>query len=328
MPIHPFRFAALGLLVTFPAQALIFYGTGDPSHNITDPGDGSGWQWQIQYGAALATPIAADYMITASHVAGGAGTTVSYQGQLFTTTAAWSSPTSDLTILKVDHPFPTWAPLYRGADELGKTLTVFGRGTQRGDPVDVPGASPTSLRGWLWGTSDNQMRWGQNIVSDIEDLSPQGLGKVLSANFDRISTPGDPTTGGGLPEEATLSNGDSGGGVFIQEDGVWKLAGLNYGVVTGWRFTPSDPSSFQAAVFDAGGLYLNGFGTIPDAVQDVSAEWVATRISSNLQWIDSVVPESQVPAWLWLGLPAVAGMDAWRRRQAKKEPSRRFPDPE
>ena len=299
-----------------PAWGLIFYGTGDPTHNTTDPGDGSGWQWQIQYGGVLATPIGADYMITARHVGGGVGDVVSYQGELYTTTAAWRSPDSDLAIFKVDHPFHSWAPLYRGSDEAGKTLTVFGRGTQRGDTVNVPGASPTSLRGWLWGASDNQMRWGQNVVSGIEDLSGQGLGSVLSADFDRISTPGDPTTGGGLTDEATLSTGDSGGGVFIQDGAVWKLAGLNYGVVTGWRFTPLDSLSFQAAVFDAGGLYLNGYGPIPDAMQDISAEWVATRVSSNLQWIDSVVPEAAIPAWPWTVLLALAGAGAIRRRRS------------
>ena len=75
---------------SLPARGLIFYGTGDPSHNVTDPGDGSGWQWEIQYGAVLATAIAPEYMITARHVGGGAGTVVSYQGQLYTTTAAWN----------------------------------------------------------------------------------------------------------------------------------------------------------------------------------------------------------------------------------------------
>ena len=322
-PNHPLPLAGRVLLAivgmsALPAWGLIFYGTGDPSHNTTDPGNGSGWQWQIQYGNTLATPIGADYLITARHVAGGIGDVISYQGELYTTTATWRSPDSDLAIFKVDHPFHTWAPLYRGSDEAGKTLTVFGRGTQRGDPVNVPGASPTSLRGWLWGATDNQMRWGQNVVSGIEDLAAQGLGSVLAANFDRISVPGDTTTGGGLAEEATLSVGDSGGGVFVQDGGVWKLAGLNYGVVTGWRFTPLDGSSFQAAVFDAGGLYLNGYGSIPDSVQDIPAEWVATRISSNLQWIDSVVPESPVPTWAWVALPAAAGFQAWRRLRRQR----------
>ena len=307
--------AMILVAVPQPARALIFYSTGDPSHNVTDPGDGSGWQWEIQYGSVLATAIAPEYMITARHVGGAPGAVVSFQGQTYTTTAAWNSPNSDLTLMKVDHPFPTWAPLYQGSDEAGKTLTVFGRGTLRGDEVDVPGASPTANRGWLWGSTDFQTRWGQNVVSAIEDASAQGLGSLLGADFDRVSTPGDTTTAGGLPDEVTLSNGDSGGGVFIQENGTWKLAGINYGVVTGWRFTPTDGSSFQAAVFDAGGLYLDGFGSIPDAVKDIPAEWVATRISSNVEWINSIVgvPETPVSLPGLISLLSIAGLAAYQR---------------
>lgn len=305
------------IATTLPAQALIFFGSGDSTHNTTDPGDGSGWQWQIQYENALATAIAPEFFITAKHVFQGVGGTIHYEGQAFTTVAAWSSPTSDLTILKVDHPFSSWAPLYQGSDEVGKTLTVFGRGTQRGDPVNVAGASTTTLRGWVWGTPDYQQRWGQNVVSSVEDYTGQRLGKMLSAGFDRVSTPGDPTTAGGLAEEATLSTGDSGGGVFIREGGQWKLAGINFGVVTGWRFNQNDATGFNAAIFDSGGLYLDNFGSISEVANDVPANWLSTRISDNLGWINGViaVPEPPATAWILTLVPAIAAM-ATRRRKA------------
>lgn len=81
------------------------------------------------------------------------------------------------------------------------------------------------------------------------------------------------------------------------------------------RCTRLDSLSFQAAVFDAGGLHLNGYRPIQDAMQDISAEWVATKVSSNLQWIDDVVPEAVIPGWARIALPARAGPGAMRRRR-------------
>ena len=272
-------------LAAQPVHAVIFLSTGDPTHNTTDPGDGSGWQYEGGFDGVLGTAVAPNYFLTAKHVGGGIGDTFNYNGTSYTTINKFSSPTSDLTLWQVSGTFSSYAPLYSGSDEVGKQLVVIGRGTQRGAEVNVPGASPTDLRGWLWGNGDGVQRWGQGRVGDTANLGT-GLGQVLAVPFDRNS---------GLPDMATLSNGDSGGGVFIQEGGVWKLAGINYGVETGFRYSAGG-TNINAAVFDAGGLYYNsgsGFQLVPDQSSDVPASWVATRISANQSWIQGItaVPE-------------------------------------
>lgn len=74
-----------------------------------------------------------------------------YAGNTFTTTAQFDHPTADLTLWRVGGTFSSYAPLYTGTDEVGKSLVLFGRGAVRGAEVNVAGASPTDLRGWRWG---------------------------------------------------------------------------------------------------------------------------------------------------------------------------------
>lgn len=303
--------ALLAALATQPAHAVIFVSTGDPTHNTTDPGDGSGWQYEGRWSGVLGTAVAPNFFLTAKHVGGGIGDSFGYDGSSYTTVAKFDSPTSDLTLWQVSGTFSNYAPLFSGSNEAGKELTVIGRGTERGDAVTVPGASPTDLRGYLWGPNTGVERWGRGYVGSTGNYGP-GLGQMLSVPFDRNS---------GLSDIATLSNGDSGGGVFIQEGGVWKLAGINYGVETGFR-TSSGGTTFNAAIFDAGGLYFNfqdgnGFQAVPDQPVDIAASWVATRISSNQAWIEGItaVPEPLEGA---LVIGGGLGLFALGRRLARR----------
>jgi hypothetical protein len=278
-------------LAGLSARAVIFLSSGDPSHNTTDPGNGSGWQYEGQWSSFLGTAIAPNYFLTAKHVSGTVGDPFNYGGTTYTTTAKFNSPTSDLTLWQVGGTFSSYAPLYTGSDEVGKNLVVIGRGTQRGAEVNVPGASVSNLRGWLWGSGDAVQRWGQNTVIDTVDYGGS-LGPMIVATFDRNNP---------LADVATLSSGDSGGGVFIQEGGIWKLAGINYGVETGFR-TTAGGSTFNAAIFDAGGLFFDfqdghGFQQVTDQTGDVSAGWVASRISANSSWINGIIAVPEPVNW-------------------------------
>lgn len=92
----------------------------------------------------------------------------------------------------------------------------------------------------------------------------------------------------GLPNEAHLSVGDSGGAVFIDDGGVWKLAGINYDV-DGAFYTASDASGgFLAALFDERGFYDENLRFVTRSTL-VPSGFYASRISSQVAWIDSVV---------------------------------------
>lgn len=287
---------------TSPASAVLLYSTAqrntDPPGSLANrpawngPLDGgdprqlldSGWQWQGSFSGFLGTAIAPQYFITAKHIGGSVGSIFSYQGTNYTTINSWASPNSDLRIWQVNQTFSDWAPLYDAnvdGSEVNKSLVVIGRGSQRGEEVRVGGV----LKGWKWGADDRIQAWGENVVSAIYDGSSQGLGDLLGFDFNA----------GAGPNEAALSIGDSGGGLFIQSGGVWKLAGINYGVEGPWRINPGD-TPFQAAIFDASGLYL-GNNSSPET--SGSGTSYATRISFNLAWIQSVIgPISPAPAMI------------------------------
>jgi hypothetical protein len=275
------------------ASAVILHSTGDPARNTTPPTGAltnSGWQYQGQWGAYLGTPISPKHFLAAGHVGGAVGDPFIFRGVTYITTAMADDPNSDLRIWRICGEFPDFAPVYDGLSELGQTLVVFGRGTQRGGPVVVSDLFGPTTKGWFWGPADGVQRWGANVVSAIingDNIVPLtgtlggSVGDMLQATFDA----------NGLAEEAHLSVGDSSGGVFIQDGGVWKLAGINYGVEALFN-TNNLGAGFLAAVPDKGGLYSGGQGNwqqMPDLPADVPSALYATRVASNLGWIRSVL---------------------------------------
>lgn len=278
-------------LALSPARGILFDSTSDPNFNTTAPGGalaGSGWQFEGQWSSFLGTPIAPQYFITAAHVGGNVGDIFTFGGLQYTTTAMFNSPNSDLRIWQVSGTFPTFAPLYTASDEVGKSLVVFGRGTQRG--TNEPQAG--QLHGWLWGSSDNVQRWGTNVVSSITTGTPQ-QGDFLTAAFDHNFS----------LTEADLSGGDSGGAVFIQDAlGTWELAGINYGIDSPYSLDASGSNPFNADLFDQSGYFLKNDQTGVWEPQSGPGHFYATRISSNSGWILSVIPEPNISILIVCGL--------------------------
>lgn len=282
------------------SHAVLFYGTDDAGHNTTAPTGifaDSGWQYEGQYGAYLGTIIAPQYFITAQHF-GTQGSTFTHSG-IFTGgsdviynidlaansgVGYWDIAGTDLRIFKVNELFPYYAPLYTGSLEIGLSMVTNGRGGPRGTEVLVGG----DVHGWEHSSPDGIARWGSNTVSGVYTSV---LGDLLTANFSAIGT----------AEEASLSGGDSGGGVFVNDGGIWKLAGVNYSV--DGRFdtnnTPGDGSDFDAALFDRGGLYQGsdafGWSYIADLPLDNPSSMYASRISTSSVEIMTItaVPEPQ-----------------------------------
>jgi hypothetical protein len=269
----------------------------DPGRNTTAPTDpalNSLWDLEGGWRGFIGTPIAPHYFVTAEHVGGGAGDLFGFAGKLYTATAVYDDPNTDLRIVHVNGTLPTFATLYTGSSEAGKTAFIVGHGTQRGDPVV---AQDTLAKGWKWGPGDGVQSWGQNVI-DLATGAGAGFGDVIAYDFDA----------NGIPNEATVSAGDSGGGVFINDNGTWKLAGVTLGVDAGPFSITGDPHDpgFQAAIYDKRGLYGGGtfnpstgtytWNLISNGIVPQPTLASASRISTNLSFINNTlaIPE---PTW-------------------------------
>jgi hypothetical protein len=296
-------FLGLVLFVPSPVGAVLIIGptdsNGDPTggQNLSAPTGalaGSGWDlegtWQTDF---TGIPIAPNYFITAGHVGGQVGDTFVLNGVDFTTTAAFGPPdNSDLVIWKVNGTFSSYAPVYSGSNELNQQLVTFGRSGGDG-PMSSNG---TPLNGWQWSpTLTGALSWGSNTVSFAGNIDVNGVtNQYLTFNFDK-------TLG---PNTGALAAGDSGGGVFIQVNGVWTLAGINESATGPYNTVPgnSPSTTFNASLYDSTGLFFDGT-TQPATGPSIS---LATRLSTESDWISSVtgiaVPEPGASVLLAFGL--------------------------
>jgi hypothetical protein len=266
----------LGAAILFATSAvvdgIILYRTGDPSANTTAPVGtlaNSGWQYEGTFGDYLGTVIAPQYFITAGHI--GDFDTFSFQGKSYNVVSSFDDPSSDLRLWKVSGTFPIFAPLQGHSDEVGGHIVAIGRGTQRGTEHIID----SILRGWNWGATDKVQRWGENIVADVRQLVPGQ--DQLYCLFDKE----------GLPDECHISSGDSGGGVFVQDGSIWRLAGVNFDADS-FAQDPDGTGIYQAALFDERGVYLPD-GTFVTGDSPVPSGFYSTRISSRIDWIVSIV---------------------------------------
>jgi hypothetical protein len=257
-----------------PGEGIILLRTGDPGANTAEPTGplaNSGWQYEGTFGSFLGTAIAPHYFVTARHL-GVVSDRFFYHGFNYAVLRSFEDSGSDLRIFEVAETFPIFAPLYPRGDEIGRHLVVIGRGTRRGPENVLNGAT----RGWDWGASDSVQRWGENVVTEIRQLS--GFGEMLYAVFDQ----------GGLPDEAHLSAGDSGGAVFLEDGGVWKLAAINTDVDGPFYSGPGANGLFFASLFDERGRYTAD-GTLIGGNAPVPSGFYSSRISSRLDWIYSII---------------------------------------
>ncbi len=119
-------------------------------------------------------------------------------------------PLPDLPLLKI----ATRAP--RAGDEI----LMIGFGRLRGDPIEwgPPGNRKTAF-GW---TEDGEKRWGTNRVVDAEKWLRQSQYRTISFStyFDAVDDENS------TAHEASATVGDSGGAIFMKQDGQWLLVGL------------------------------------------------------------------------------------------------------
>ncbi len=302
------------ILSAVPARAVIVF--PDPGRNLesTTPDPYNLGSLEGQYGNFTATPISADYAITAAHVSS-ADPVVLINGTYYHVAETIKSSDSDLQLLRIDGTsnstgttildpnarFSSYAPIYSSGNELNDlNIIVFGRGVGRGAEVTLD----NTPKGWLWdyNQNDHALSWGLNTVSQIIPNATDGqtqLGDLIAFNFTK--------------DGCTLAANDSGGGVFINDHGVWKLAGINFGV-DGPYYVKDSNGNYQpvfsnsgglAALYDQSGYYVkDGNNYIPVSGPQSS---YATRLASasNLAFLSRYVPVPEPGSLTLLAFGAV-----------------------
>lgn len=228
----------------------------------------------------LGTPIDATHFITAQHIGIALTDTITFtEGPnvgSYSIVSWGDDPGSDLRIVKIAGTFADWVHLYGSGTETNKTATIFGRGGAPQTSVYI-GAG---LKGWTATASDGQISWGRNVVAG-----------TLGSNqiYARVEI-------NGLPQEAGLTSGDSGGPWFAPDgQGYLRLIGISYAASGPYRYDVAGAPSgtpFEAALVDMGGLWVGTGGSaafVAENPVNIPSQIIASRISDRISWISTQI---------------------------------------
>lgn len=309
--------AALGIAFTaLPSSAVIIIGSSAGNTSApADAGLATRWGQVGNFSSFMGTPIASQYFVTAKHLGNLTGQSITFpDSSSYTTTALFTDPNSDLAIYQISGSFPSdkIVPMYAGGFTANQSMTIFGRGRSRTDTAVVGEASGggTENKGWTWGAFTGNRSWGTNTLDGIADGG--AAGPQLAYEFDFSAG----------ANEGILATNDSGGPVFMQDAGEWRLAGINYAVgPVNVRESAAGPT-LSAAVYDYGGLYLDVGGTwtlqSPTGPDKPAASY-SSSIPANSAWISSVITVPEPGAWgLLVSAGAVGVVFRWRRRALRR----------
>lgn len=114
----------------------------------------------------------------------------------------------DIALIELAKPVEDVQPvqLYRGGDELGRAVGIFGKGATGTSRTGAAADAPHRTR----------LRRAYNRITSAK-------GQWLDYKFDCGSD--------ALPLEGVMGGGDSGGPVLIRDRGVWMLAGVSKGLI-------------------------------------------------------------------------------------------------
>lgn len=296
----------LALLV--PQSALAIMGGSGIDANTTDSpwaGVGSITTGSGTFSGAL---IGDGYVLTAAHVVAGQVNTpgnvhfnLNYGGDLTQSISAaaiyvfpgYNGTTSgsngvwhdDLAVVKLSTPAPLGVPVYGlagSAPGQGTTITLVGYGGAGDGSSGITAGSNAKIK-----------RVGENRVDAllVDDDGGSAM-EILGFDFDGpngttnvfgTSTPANRTLGASL--EAQFAGGDSGGPIFVRDNGVWKITGI---------------ATFNGKTDLSGGSTVN-FGSIGGGTIVASyASWI------QAQMVASPVPEPETYTLLLGGLGLVA----------------------
>jgi hypothetical protein len=229
----------LAVLLATPAGAVII-DSGDGTGNTAPPPDAPELDHVLPWNAGDLSAVYAGngWLITARHVGklsdpDGAGL-VTYEGiQYSTDESTWTvlenpdASIADLAVVRLQKPWPPLGilPIAQSAPSTFTQILMAGLGRNRGDyfcwDPDSDPATSNDICGWTWG-GGHANRWGTNRIDGTTTVVISGTTtQCLVTDF---------TESGGFgytADEAHVSIGDSGGGLFAPDgSGGWALAGI------------------------------------------------------------------------------------------------------
>ena len=216
--------AALGLGLASAAEAVILHPEHDDLASLRDlPSDGI----IGKFNGASAVAISPYFFLASRHQ--GTASTATFAGQTYNVAATHTPGNNvDLRLVQIslDGPaLPAYAPLYDGELEhlFTQELVIGGFGATRGDPYHDP-----PDKGYHWGSpAGSQPVWGANTVSQQSQFSDDPFGghtHTLQARF----AEGNHTSA--IVGEASVGQGDSGGGWLLYDDEQWHTVGVTMAV--------------------------------------------------------------------------------------------------
>lgn len=234
-PMHrrlPWLLLVLVLALTPRLAGAVVHSTGDGSGNTTPPPDDPGFAnvGATAVGGLTGVYLGNRWVLAASHV--GEKDYV-FNGVVYPAVPGSririmkDGDTADLAMTKLWGPAPPLPALTlsTATPAIDDPVVMIGNGWNREanmtcwnnswSEVNCPGGT---YEGYKKGTG-RAVRWGRNLVTaNGGNFLFAGLvTRVFEVSFDEA----------GLPDEAQLVNGDSGGGVFLKRGGQWELVGIN-----------------------------------------------------------------------------------------------------
>lgn len=206
-------------------------------------------------------------MLTANHVSN--RTHITFDGNNFFMRDTAFTPVkignTDMKLFKLmEDPALPEKTLYTGTNGgVGSTATLVGWGRARNPNLTDPDFTSTNI--WQWGNSSTELkRWGTNRIET--SLNRLGYGGDY---YDVLVTTLSPYAGN---NEASAAMYDSGSGLFVQNNGIWKLAGI-----TSYIYSPTQPQDTDTSTFhtDPNNRDMNFF----------------VRISTYASQIEAVIPD-------------------------------------